>query len=153
MMIRDSLSNTVFSHSNSNDKNNAGLGKNKQWELSSRNIVKKPIKFNELCPIWSKKLSLGLDRVDKFLIERDSKYCIVGEAWKFSGRYNGYYFALLIPLVGCWTCIKYAHKFAKISKNKNKKGALIRSDFEPLIDYFMKHWNETHLNKKYLINK
>ncbi|MGI9012164.1 MAG: hypothetical protein ACR2F1_13395 [Nitrososphaeraceae archaeon] len=83
MMIRDSLSNTIFSHSNSNDKNNAGLGKKKQWELSSKNIVKKPIKFNKLCPIWSKKLSLGLDRVDKFLIERDSKYCIVGEAWKF----------------------------------------------------------------------
>lgn len=71
---------------------------------------------------------------------------------EISGRYNGYYFALLIPLVGCWTCIKYAHKFAKISKNKNKKEALIRSDFEPLIDYFMKHWNETHLNTK-IFNK
>ncbi|MGZ5471155.1 MAG: hypothetical protein ACXW0J_05665 [Nitrososphaeraceae archaeon] len=154
MRIWNSLSNTVFSYLNSNDdKNNTSLAENKQWELSSKDMVTKSIKFNELCPIWSKKLSLGLDRVDKFLIERDSKYCIIGEAWKFSGRYNGYYFALLIPLVGCWTCIKYAHKFAKISKNKNKKEALIRSDFEPLIDYFMKHWNETHLNKKYFINK
>jgi hypothetical protein len=149
MMIRISLSNNVFSHHHSsNDKNNAGMEeKNKQLELSSKHIVTKSITFNELCPIWSKKLSLGLDRVDKFMIERDSKYCIVGEAWKFSGRYTGYYLALLIPLVGCWTCIKYAHKFAKISKNKNKKENLTRSDFEPLIEYFIKHWNEKHVNK------
>jgi hypothetical protein len=121
--------------------------KNKQLELSSKHISTKSITFNELCPIWSKKLSLGLDRIDKFMIERDSKYCIVGEAWKYSGRYTGYYLALLIPLVGCWTCIKYARKFADISKSKNKKENLTRSDFEPLIEYFIKHWNEKHVNK------
>jgi hypothetical protein len=152
MMIRISLSNNVFSHHHhhrsSNDKNNAGLEeKNKQLELlSSKCIATKSITFNELCPIWSKKLSLGLDRIDKFMIEHDSKYCIVGEAWKFSGRYTGYYLAPLILLVGCWTCIKYARKFAKISKskNKNKKENLTRSDFESLIEYFIKHWNEKH---------
>ncbi|MGE5634425.1 MAG: hypothetical protein ACM3VV_04285 [Deltaproteobacteria bacterium] len=121
--------------------------KNKQWELSSKCIVTKSITFNELCPIWSKKLSLGWDRVDKFMIEHDSKYCIVDEAWKFSGRFTGYYLAPLIPLVGCWTCIKYAYKFAKVSKNKNKKENLTRSDFEPLTEYFMKYWNEKHVNK------
>ena len=152
MMIRISLSNNVFSHHHhrsSNDKNNAGLEeKNKQLELSSsKDIMTKSITFNELCPLWSKKLSLGLDRVDKFMIERDSKYCIVGEAWKFSRRYTGYYLDLLIPVVGCWTCIKYSRQFAKISKNKNKKEKLTRSDFEPLIEYFMKHWNEKHVNK------
>jgi hypothetical protein len=149
MMIKISLSNNVFSHHrSSNDKNNAGLEeKNKQLELSSKHISTKSITFNELCPIWSKKLSLGLDRIDKFMIERDSKYCIVGEAWKYSGRYTGYYLALLIPLVGCWTCIKYARKFADISKSKNKKENLTRSDFEPLIEYFIKHWNEKHVNK------
>jgi hypothetical protein len=151
MMTRISLSNSVFSHhhSSSNDKNNAGLEeKNKQLELlSSKHISTKSITFNELCPIWSKKLSLGLDRVDKFMLERDSKYCIVGEAWKFSGRYTGYYLAPLIPFVGCRMCVKYAYKFAKVSKNTNKKENLTRSDFEPLIEYFIKHWNEKHVNK------
>src|SRR4030095_10040547 len=76
MMIRISLSNNVFSHHHhrsSNDKNYAGIDENKQLELSSsKDISTKSITFNELCPIWSKKLSLGLDRVDKFMIERDS---------------------------------------------------------------------------------
>jgi len=121
-MIRSSLSNNIFSHHSSSNNNKSDWKKKKmQLGFSSKYIVTKSITFNELCPIWSKKLSLGLDKIDKYLIERDSKYCIVGEAWKFSGRYNGYYLALLIPLVGCWTCIKYSRKFAKISKNKRKK--------------------------------
>ena len=55
-----------------NDKNYSNTKGNKQLELSSKHIVTKSITFNELCPIWSKKLSLGIDRVDKFLVERDS---------------------------------------------------------------------------------
>ena len=153
-MIRASLFNNIFSlhhhHHSTNGKNNAAaaaaLEENKQSDLSSKHIVTESITFNELCPIWSKKLSFGLDRVDKFMIERDSKYCIVGEAWKFSGRYTGYYLALLIPLVGCWTCIKYSRQFAKISKNTHKKEKLTRNDFEPLTEYFMKHWNEKHVH-------
>ena len=147
MMTRISLSNHIYSHRTSNNKNNARLEGNTQLELSSKCIETKSITFNELCPIWSKKLSLGLDRGDKFMIERDSKYCIVGEAWKFSGKYIGYYLAPLIPFVGCWICVKYAHKFAKTSKNKNKKEKLTRNDFEPFIEYFTIHWNEKHLNK------
>ena len=147
-MIRISLSNHFFSHDHSyNNKNNPGLEEKNKKLKSSKNIERKSLTFNELCPTWSKKLSLGLDRVDKFMIEQDSKYCIVGEAWKFSGRYTGYYLAPLIPFVGCWTCIKYAHEFAKTSKNKNKKENLTRYDFEPLIQYFIKHWNEKHVNK------
>lgn len=148
-MIRISLSNHLLSDDHScNNKNNPRVEeKNKELELSLKHIVRKSLTFNELCPIWSKKLSLGLDRGDKFMIERDSKYCIVGEAWKFSGKYTGYYLAPLIPFVGCWTCIKYAHKFAKTSKNKNKKENLTRGDFEPLIEFFIKHWNEKHINK------
>jgi hypothetical protein len=130
-----------------NDKNYSNTKGNNQLELSSKHIVTKSITFNELCPIWSKKLSLGIDRVDKTLVERDSKYCIVGEAWQFSGRYTGYYLAPLIPFVGCWTCIKYARKFANISKT-NKKANVTRIDFEPLIEDFMIHWNEKHMKIK-----
>jgi hypothetical protein len=130
-----------------NDKNYSNTKENQQLELSSKRIVTKFITFNELCPIWSKKLSLGIDRVDKILLERDSKYCMVGEAWQFSGRYTGYYLAPLIPFVGCWTCIKYARKFANSSKT-NKKANLTRIDFEPLIEYFMIHWNERHMKIK-----
>ena len=130
-----------------NDKNYSNTKGNKQLELSSKHISTKSITFNELCPIWSKKLSLGIDRVDKTLVERDSKYCIVGEAWQFSGRYTGYYLAPLIPFVGCWTCIKYARKFANISKT-NKKANVTRIDFEPLIEDFMIHWNEQHMKIK-----
>jgi hypothetical protein len=128
-------------------KNYSNTKGNKQLELSPKHIMTKSITFNELCPIWSKKLSLGIDRVDKTLVERDSKYCLVGEAWQFSGRYTGYYLAPLIPLVGCWTCIKYARQFANISKT-NKKANVTRIDFEPLIESFMIHWNEKHMKIK-----
>ena len=140
----------VFSrhhHRNSNDKSYFNTKGNKQLELSSKRIVTKSIAFYQLCPIWSKKLSLGIDRIDKILVEHDSKYCIVGEAWQFSGRYTGYYLAPLIPFVGCWTCIKYARKFANFSKT-NKKANVTRIDFEPLIEYFMIHWNEKHMKRK-----
>lgn len=152
MMIRVSLSNIHFSNCSSNDKNNSDFEGNKHLE-ASKDTVTKNITFNELCPIWSKKISLGLDRVDRFMIERDTKYCVVGEAWKFSGRYTGYYLAFLIPLVGCWTCIKYACKFAKISKNKNTNEGLTKTDFEPLIEYFINHWNEKHTNKNIKIKE
>jgi hypothetical protein len=151
MISKMRLSNNVFSphhhRRNMNDKNYSNTKGNKQLELSSKRIVTKSITFNELCPIWSKKLSLGIDRVDRILVECDSKYCIVGEAWQFSGRYTGYYLAPLIPFVGCWTCIKYAHKFANISKT-NKKANVTRIDFEPLIEDFMIHWNEKHMKRK-----
>jgi hypothetical protein len=151
MISKMRVSNNVFSNyhnSNINDNNNSNTKRNKQLELPSKQIERKSITFNELCPIWSKKLSLGLDRIDKFMIERDSKYCIVGEAWQFSGRYTGYYLAPLIPFVGCLTCIKYTRKFADTSKKTNKKANLTRSDFQPLIESFMIHWNEKHVKKK-----
>ena len=103
-----------------NDKNCSKTKGNKQLELSSKCIVIKSITFNELCPIWSKKLSLGIDRVDKILVECDSKYCIVGEAWQFSGRYTGFYLAPLIPFVGCWTCINM-HANLHIFRRQIKK--------------------------------
>jgi hypothetical protein len=152
-MNKVSFYNNILSHRCriSNDKNNTVMDKNKHANSSkTKQSVIHYITFNELCPIWSKKLSQGLDKVDRFLIEKDSKYCIIGEAWKFSGRYTGYYLAFLIPFVGCWTCIKYARKFANISK---KKANVTRSDFESLIEYFMLHWNEKHEYKNKSIQK
>ena len=128
----------------------SSINKNKNTQMEENKNIDLPTKytsFEKLCPIWARKLFVGLDKMDKFTIERDSKYCIVGEAWKFSGKYTGYYLAPLIPLVGCWTCISYARKFARISKNKNIKHHLTRNDFEPLTEFFVNHWNEKHLKK------
>jgi hypothetical protein len=72
MISKMRLSNNVFSphhhRRNMNDKNYSNTKGNKQLELSSKRIVTKSITFNELCPIWSKKLSLGIDRVDRIFV-------------------------------------------------------------------------------------
>jgi hypothetical protein len=47
-MIRNSLSNNIFSHHRSNNKNNSDLEKNMQLEFLSKYIVTKSITFNEL---------------------------------------------------------------------------------------------------------
>jgi len=91
----------------------------------------------------TKKLSLELDRIDKCSIERNSKYCIVNDAWRFSGRYNLYYSILLILLVVYWTCIMYSRKVADLRIRIKSK--LTKTDFEPLSEYFAKHWNQKSL--------
>lgn len=96
--------------------------------------------FEEVCPIWSEKLRKGLDKKDKYILARDSKYCLVGEAWGFTGKQTGYYIAPLIPVVGCWSCIKYGQKFGRVAK----KDECTASDFEPLISEFLVHWNQKH---------
>ena len=97
------------------------------------------LSFQEICPNWSKKLRDGMDEIDRMILAKDSKYCVVGEAWGFTGKQTGYYIAPLIPLVGCWTCIKYGQKFSKTAKNKKSC-----DNFSPLISEFSKHWNEKH---------
>ena len=57
--------------------------------------------FEQVCPIWSSKLKLGLKEKDRITMHSDSKYCMVGEAWGFTGRHAGYYIAPLIPFIGC----------------------------------------------------
>lgn len=96
--------------------------------------------FEEVCPIWSEKLRKGLDRKDKYILAKDSKYCLVGEAWGFTGKQTGYYIAPLIPVVGCWSCIKHGQKFGRVAK----KDESTASDFEPLISEFLVHWNQKH---------
>lgn len=95
--------------------------------------------FDEICPIWSNKLRNGIDEIDRMILVKDSKYCVVGEAWGFSGKQTGYYVAPLIPIIGCWTCIRYGQKFSKTARHKKSY-----NDFEPLISEFLRHWNQRH---------
>ena len=97
------------------------------------------LSFEEICPIWAKKLRNGIDEIDRRILVKDSRYCAVGEAWGFTGKQTGYYIAPLIPIVGCWSCIKYGQKFSKTAREKQSY-----SDFEPLISDFVGHWNHTH---------
>ena len=50
-MMRIRLHNNWFVFGRSKDKNFPGMKENKQFKLSSKNIVTKSITFNELCPI------------------------------------------------------------------------------------------------------
>jgi len=95
--------------------------------------------FDEICPIWANKLRKGIDEIDRMILVKDSKYCVVGEAWGFSGKQTGYYVAPLIPIIGCWTCIKYGQNFSKTARHKKSY-----NDFEPLISEFLRHWNQRH---------
>ena len=97
------------------------------------------LSFEEICPIWSNKLRKGMDEIDRMILVKDSKYCIVGEAWGFTGKQTGYYVAPLIPIIGCWMCIKYGQKFSKTARGKESF-----NDFKPLISEFLKHWNQKH---------
>jgi hypothetical protein len=94
--------------------------------------------FDEICPIWSNKIRTGIDEIDRAILIRDSKYCIVGEAWTFTGRQTGYYIAPLIPLIGCWSCIKYGQKFSKAARHHQR--------LDNLISEFVSHWNQNHKN-------
>ena len=100
-----------------------------------------PFTLDEICPTWATKLKLGLTSKDKQVLSHDSKYCLVGEAWGFTGRQAGYYFAPLIPFIGCWTCIKFGKDMGNLSREKMtyKTG-----DFQPLIKRFLEHWNHKH---------
>jgi hypothetical protein len=98
--------------------------------------------FEQVCPIWSSKLKSGLNEKDMVTMRNDSKYCMVGEAWGFTGRHAGYYIAPLIPFVGCWTCVIYGRKFGSLAK----KNYSHLSNYQPLIGDFIKHWNEKHIN-------
>jgi hypothetical protein len=99
------------------------------------------LSFEEICPIWSKKLRNGIDELDRRLLVKDSKYCAVGEAWGFTGKQTGYYVAPLIPVIGCWTCIKYGQGFSKTAREKSSY-----RDFMSLISDFVSHWNQRHKN-------
>src|SRR5574341_2245857 len=104
--------------------------------------LQRELSFQDICPNWSKKLRNGMDEIDRMILARDSKYCVVGEAWGFTGKQTGYFIAPLIPVVGCWTCIVHGRKFGFIAKKKESSS----NSFEPLVAEFLAHWNKLHQN-------
>jgi hypothetical protein len=123
-------------------KSMMGLNSVRSQKCEGRSISdpQADLSFEQVCPLWSKKFSKGLDKLDMCILASDSKYCLVGEAWGFSGKQTGFYVAPLIPLVGCWRCIRFGQKFGKVAKRKDATAR----DFEPLISEFVGHWNQKH---------
>lgn len=117
-------------------------------ETRSFSQLESELSFEQVCPLWSKKFNNGLDKLDLYILASDSKYCLVGEAWGFTGKQTGFYVAPLIPLVGCWRCIRFGQKFGKVAK-KNDATA---EDFEPLISKFLSHWNQKHKSITHRVN-
>jgi hypothetical protein len=99
------------------------------------------LSFEVICPTWARKLRIGLNEQDVRTLAYDSKYCIVGEAWGYSGRHAGYYIAPLIPLIGCWKCVKIGREMGKIAK---LHGPSCTNDLHPVINHFLEHWNKKH---------
>jgi hypothetical protein len=114
---------------------------NKQEKEKVVSKSNQPLILEDICPIWANKMKRGLNQADKFIMSHDSKYCLVGEAWGFSGRQAGYYIAPLIPLLGCWRCVIYGYNMGKICR----KEELNTSELEAMILNFLKHWNEKHI--------
>jgi hypothetical protein len=107
----------------------------------SLSLAQPPLSFEQVCPTWARKLRIGLDEQDVRTLAFDSKYCIVGEAWGYNGRHAGYYVAPLIPLIGCWKCVKFGREMGKIAK---LHGQSCTSDLHPVINRFIEHWNKRH---------
>jgi hypothetical protein len=128
----------ILSYNNNNNTDN----NIQQSEKMVRHKLNHYLTLEYVCPTWSKRLKLGLDEKDKHIIAHDSKYCLVGEAWGFTGKHAGYYIAPLIPFIGCWSCVQYGNDMGKLARNT--AADLQSSDLEPIITEFLKHWNEKH---------
>jgi hypothetical protein len=126
--------------------NNDNLRKFRAEQMVEKYIQYQYLTLKEVCPTWFEKLNRGLAKEDRETMARDSKYCLVGEAWGFTGRHAGYYIAPLIPIIGCWTCIKYGNKMGNIVRRTPAEKNLHTNNFEPTITEFLIHWNEKHAN-------
>jgi hypothetical protein len=102
--------------------------------------------FEDICPTWATKLRTGLDNQDLKVLMHDSKYCIVGEAWGYTGRQTGYYIAPLIPFLGCWTCVKFGRAMGNAVKQYGQ--SFTAGHLQPIISNFVEHWNEKHSDRK-----
>lgn len=114
-------------------------------QRNKSNVEGPVLSLEQICPTWSRKLRNGLNDQDVRTLVYDSKYCIVGEAWGYNGKQAGYYIAPLIPLVGCWKCVKFGREMGKIAKVHGRSCA---SDLQPVINEFIDHWNKKHRTRK-----
>jgi hypothetical protein len=115
--------------------------------IPGKHVQDQYLTLKDICPIWCKRLELGLTKKERDTMARDSKYCLVGEAWGFTGRHAGYYLAPLIPFIGCWTCVKYGNKMGKIARRQQPVTINLHlSNLEPVIAEFLAHWNERHVD-------
>ena len=112
-----------------------------QGQGSEKKLALSLLSFEQICPTWARKLRIGLDKQDLRTLAHDSKYCIVGEAWGYNGRHAGHYIAPLIPLIGCWNCVKFGREMGKIAK---LHGQSCLDYLHPIIDDFVEHWNKKH---------
>ena len=55
----------------------------KDWSYRENALSQDPLRLTNYALYGCKKLSLGIDRVDKILVEYDSKYSIVGQQGNF----------------------------------------------------------------------
>jgi hypothetical protein len=101
--------------------------------------LNRDLRLEDVCHIWSKRLKLGLDEKDKHIMAHDSKYCLVSEAWGFTGKHAGYYIAPLIPFIGC---VQYGNDMGKLARKA--AADLQASDLEPFVTEFLKYWSEKH---------
>ena len=46
---------------------------------SESQALESDLSFEEICPNWSKKLRNGIDEIDRMILVKDSKYCVIGE--------------------------------------------------------------------------
>ena len=134
-----------YNHDQKNtDNNNNNIRKYKSKQIVEEYRQDQYLTLQDVCPTWFERLNRGLAKKERDTMARDSKYCLVGEAWGFTGRHAGYYIAPLIPLIGCWTCVKYGNKMGKAARRKPAAINLHSADFEPTITEFLIHWNERH---------
>src|SRR5918912_440036 len=132
------------SYNRRNTYNNDKIHKYGSEQIVEKYKQHQYLTLEDVCPKWSKRLKLGLAKKERDTMARDSKYCLVGEAWGFTGRHAGYYLAPLIPFIGCWTCVKYGNKMGKIARKQPAEINMHMSDLEPVITEFLTHWNERH---------
>jgi hypothetical protein len=101
---------------------------------------KKQLTFEEICPLWSKKIKYKTSLANILDIS-NYKYCIVGEAHGFTMNYSDQ----TDPNM-CTECFQFSNGLCT-GCFQFSNGLCGMNDLETKIANFTQHWNEVHLNK------